>query len=374
MPQIEDVVNLRETLNAMSSSRVIHVNPDARQSGRRGDSSRPFRSIALGLAAFEPGYALNLAPGSYNERITLPAGSPVRICGEEADLIYTGTAQGGIIDDSALYGSNGAISGRIQVGDILYSTAHTSQAGNYSTTPVRVTNASSDIEIICRNLKSNVVSAAAQSAAAYVLNGKATIRVAREWKSLAYDAAIIDTNSTATLIGYFDELLGGDNCLEWLAGNVYMEGRRAYSSGSGACINAGWAVEITGNMKLKIGEILANTGIVVNGTFNTNGQDWIDARYIANTSTASAVDIESGTLTIFNARIKAGGASAVGVNLSGTPTLCLDNCRVISGASATEGVAGTGNLQMLGGLSNKAKGAGVTVTAGAYATADADLV
>lgn len=338
----------------------------------RGDINAPYPSIAAALAVASAGDVIHVAPGTYNERNLLKNG--VNIFGPDADVIYTGSAQGGIIDDSATHGANGACTAHIRLRDIIYSPAFTSQLGSYSACPVRITNASSDVEIVCRNLKNNIASAGAQGCAVYALDGTLTIRAERKIQSLAYDAIIREINDTGSVVAYFDELLGGDNCIEWTRGNATLIGRRAYSSGSGACINAQFdGGGATGNLKLYIQSIEANSGIAVSGIFNTNAGDIIDARYIYS-ATGVPMDIEDGNPTIWNARIKAGDANTGAVNLSGTPTLVLNNCIVISGASATTGVGGSGNLQMYGGMTNKAKGASVTVTAGAYPTADSDAV
>lgn len=337
--------------------------------GRRNRADLPYKTIAAAKAAAFYGDTIFVRPGVYDERNLLKNG--VHIEGPDADVTYTGAAEGGIIDDSATYGANAACTTRIRLRDINYSTSHTSQAGDYSTTPVRITNVSSNVEIVCRNLKSNVASAAAQSAGIYVSNGSLMVRCERKVQSLAYDAVIVDTNTTAVFVGYADEWLGGDNVVEWLVGYCTIYGRRAHSSGSGACINAGFSAPDTGNLKVFVSEITSNTGVTINGTYNTNGQDVIDARYISSTD-ATVVDIEEGNPTIWNARIKSTDADQVAVNLSGTPTLVLNNCIILSGASATEGVAGGGNLQIYGGMTNKAKAAGVTVTAGTYPTADTD--
>lgn len=338
----------------------------------RGNIDRPYSSIGAALAVASAGDVIYVAPGNYNEKNLLKNG--VDIFGPDADVSYSGVTHGGIFDDSATYGANAACSAHIRLRDIIYAPVFTSQLGSYSACPVRITNANSDVEIVCRNLKNNIASAGAQGVAVYSLDGKLTIRAERKIESVAYDALIREINDTGTLVVYCDELLGGDNCIEWTRGNATLYARRAYASGSGACINAQFdGGGATGNIKVYIAEILANSGIAISGIFNTNAQDIIDARYISSAS-GVPMDIEDGNPTIWNARIKAGGASVGAVNLSGTPTLILNNCIVISGASATTGVGGTGNLQMYGGMTNKAKGASVTVTAGAYPTADADAV
>lgn len=340
--------------------------------GTRGRSDKPYLTITAAKAAAQSGDTIYVRPGTYNEKNLLKNG--VNIWGPEADVTYTSASQGGIIDDSATYGANSACTAHIRLRDINYSTSHTSQAGSYSTTPIRITNASSDVEIVCRNLKSNVASSGAQSAAVYALDGTLTIRAERKIQSLAYDAAIQEINNSSTLTLYCDELLGGDNCIEWTRGNTTIYARRAYSSGAAATINAQFdGGGATGNIKLYIQNIEANSGIAVSGIFNSNAQDVIDARYIYSAS-GVPMDIEDGTPTVWNARIKAGGASVGAVNLSGTPTLILSNCIVVSGASASTGVGGIGNLQMHGGATNKAKGGSVTMTAGAYPTPDTDVL
>lgn len=370
MPTIDDVVDLRETLAGLTRYRTIHVNPLASRPGRRGDTSRPYSSITTAVAAAEPGDTLMLARGTYDARNLLR--NNVNIWGPDADVIYTGTVVGGLFDDSVANGANAACAANIVLRNIQHNGVQTgSPSGNNGA--VNIENASSNVFLECVDIHNGITNAtSAQRAAVYCEAGKLVVRAKRRISCAVYDAIIVGEAAQAATVAiecdevYTPPTVGGDG-VEWVAGDFSLRCRKIDTGGT-----AIHGVYDTGTFKFFVdAQEIVSDAFPIGGLF-PNSDFCVRAMLIAS-RTGTAVDSEGGYPHIIGARIKSGGGNAAAIGCTGGH-VTLQDCVLVAHGSATESITGTANLKVYGTLTaNKTKAAGITVTVGAFPTADTDV-
>lgn len=338
--------------------------------GRRGGVEKPFRTIAAALGTATGGENLFLFPGEYNERFR--GKRDIKIYGPHADLIYTGSQVGGIIDDSTANGTGHALSMEVYVRSIQHRGRQTgSPSGNNGA--VNIENASSNVLIECVDISNSILNAtSAQRCALYCEAGKLVARVKRRISCDVYDAIIVGENAQACTVAvecdevYTPPSVGGDG-VEWVAGDFSLRCRKIDTGATG--ING---VYDTGTFKVFVDcqEMIADA-FPIGGLFPDN-DFCVRAMLIASRS-GVAIESEGGYPHIIGARIKSGGGNAAAISCTGG-NITLQDCALIAHGTATESITGTANLKIYGSLvANKDKAAGITVTVGAFPTADAQV-
>lgn len=338
--------------------------------GSRGQFGYPYATIGGALADAQSGDTIHVRAGVYDERDLLRNG--VNIYGPDADVIYTGSAVGGIFDDSAANGANAACTATIRLRHIKHNGVQTgSPAGNNGA--INIENADSDVYVECVDIHNGITNAtSAQRCAVYCEAGKLIVRAKRKISCAVYDAIIIgDSAQAATCAIECDEVytptsVGGDG-VEWVAGDFSLRCRKIDTGGTG--VNG---VYDTGSFKVFIDaqEMIADA-FPVGGLF-PNSDFYIRSALIASRS-GVAIDSEGGYPHIIGAKIKSGGGNAAAATSTGGHFI-LQDCVLVAHGTAVESITGTANLKVYGTLTaNKDKAAGITVTVGAFPTPDTDV-
>jgi hypothetical protein len=146
--------------------------------GLRGDITKPFLTLAAAKAAAVSGDLITVYPGTYNEKNLLKDG--VNWHFESGAIVeWTGAAAGGIFDDSA-DGANGPVACSITgLGEFLYKTSTTSYHGDAPSgiyNCVKISNASSDVSITCKQIYAEWLDIVNNNAVNAILHKGGTLR------------------------------------------------------------------------------------------------------------------------------------------------------------------------------------------------------
>lgn len=220
--------------------------------GERGVFGRSFLTLGAAKTAASSGDTIVVYPGTYNEKNLLKTGVNWHFM-PGANITYTGSSSGGIFDDSS-DGAAGAVTSVITGAGIFtyQGTAGTSDRCS----AVRITNASSNVQIKCKTITGSATGAFNQSA------------VRHKAGYLAVDADLIQgTGGSGMNYGYW-----------WDAGESHV--RANLISGI-----AGVYVTATGSDNSWVtADKITSSGVAGNGvevaSGNSNSRVWIDAKEI----------------------------------------------------------------------------------------------